>query len=209
MQNQNANLRPKTSASLYDTAGVQPFFSIKISSGQHWFSSVNWAHIVKIMSKWKALEQLLQRYWKFSRCFITIIHGHHLWIEARQTTGWFSGDIISRACKCSDCTTETWPRPLIGQSYSICSPLCICPTILFSTRVPTILFFTIVIFWTRFCSPPFYLFHYPILYTCFVLLLYSPHYICPTILFSTFVFIPLFYSLHLHCPTVLFYTCIC
>ena len=48
MQNQDANLRPKTSESFNDTAGVYFF---KISSGQRWFSSDNLAHIVEIKSK--------------------------------------------------------------------------------------------------------------------------------------------------------------
>ena len=58
MQNQDSNLRPKTSASFYDKTGMQLFFiqNLKWPLLIHWWQwkdyGDNWEHIVDIKNKW-------------------------------------------------------------------------------------------------------------------------------------------------------------
>ena len=58
MQNQDSNLRPKTSASFHDKNGVQLLFikNLKWSLFINWWQwkdyGDNWAHIVDIKNKW-------------------------------------------------------------------------------------------------------------------------------------------------------------
>ena len=58
MQDQDSNLRPKTSASFYDTTGVQLFLikNLKWPLLINWWQwkdyGDNWEHIVDIKNKW-------------------------------------------------------------------------------------------------------------------------------------------------------------